>query len=165
MDSYISPKTKKGLSSNIHGKGFFATDFIKKDEVVAIKKGINMTREEMAQSKLGGGVGLQIADNLYISPSNIEDFNRSMIYINYSCDPNLGMKSNDTVVAFRDINPGEELVLDYAMFVNDDSSFECDCKTKECRKTVTGKDWAKQELQEKYKGYFTDYIQSKIENK
>lgn len=165
MDSYISPKTKKGLPSKIHGKGFFATDFIKKDEVVAIKKGINMTKEEMTQSKLGGGVGLQIADNLYISPSNIEDFSRSMIYINYSCNPNLGMQGNDTVVAFRDISPGEELVLDYAMLVNDDSSFECDCKSKDCRKTVTGKDWTKKELQEKYKGYFTDYIQSKIENK
>lgn len=165
MDSYISPKTKKGLPSSIHDKGFFAIDFIKKDEVVAIKKGVNMTREEMVQLKLGGGVGLQIDDNLYISPSNAEDFSKSMIYINYSCNPNLGMKGNNTVVAFRDIIPGEELVLDYAMFVNDDSFFECRCNANECRKTITGKDWAKEELQEKYKGYFSEYIQRKIENK
>lgn len=165
MESYISPKTKKGLPSSIHGKGFFAIEPIKKDEIIAIKKGVILTREEMEKLGFSGsGVGLQIGDNAYISPTTKEEYGQSMIFINYSCDPNLGMKGSDTVVAMRDIESGEELTLDYTTFVNDDSSMECICGSQNCRKIITGKDWMKPELQEKYKGYFTDYIQSKIDS-
>ena len=163
-ESYISAKTKKGLPSKIHGKGFFAIDSIKKDEVVAVKKGVILTKDQMVTRGIDGGVGLQITDNEYIAPATRKDFEKSMIFINYSCEPNLGMKDNNTVVALRDINTGEELTLDYAMLVNDDSSFICNCGSKNCRQIITGKDWQIKELQEKYKNYFTNYIQSKIAN-
>ncbi len=162
MESFISSKTKKGLESSIHGKGFFAIDDIKKDEVIAIKKGYILTTTQLEEAGIGGNVGLQIGDDAYIAPSTEEEFEKSMIFINYSCDPNIGMKGGDTVVAMRDIHVGEELVIDYAMIANDNQTIECHCGSKECRKIITGKDWMKRELQEKYKGYFTDYIQSKI---
>jgi hypothetical protein len=34
---------------------------------------------------------------------------------------------------------------------------------RDCRRTVTGKDWTKRELQEKYKGWFCWYLQRKID--
>lgn len=163
MESFISPKTKKGLDSGIHGKGFFAVDFIKKDEVLAIKKGSILTKEDMDMAGIGGGVGLQIDDNKYIAPSTKDEFEKSMIFINYSCNPNIGMNGCDTVVAMRDIKSGEELVLDYATIANDDVVLYCDCGSKDCRKIITGKDWMKKDLQEKYKGYFTNYIQNLVD--
>ncbi len=164
MESFISPKTRKGLKSKIHEKGFFAVDFINKDEIIAIKKGEILTDEFLDKAGIGGGVGLQISDNEYIAPRTKEEFEKSMIYINYSCNPNIGMLGKDTVVAFRDIYPNEELTIDYAMIANDDMSMTCNCGSTNCRKIITGKDWMEPELQIKYRGYFTDYIQNKIDN-
>jgi len=59
----------------------------------------------------------------------------------------------------------KELTLDYGTIANNDLSFECKCGSKNCRKMVTGKDWQNLEIQEKYLGYFTDYIQSLIDKK
>ena len=155
MESFISPKARKGLESKIHKKGLFSIDFIKKDEVVAIKKGEILSSKFLKDNNIGGGVGLQVSDDTYIAPSSKEDFEKNMIYINYSCDPNIGMLGESTVVAFRDIKPNEELTIDYAMIANDDISMECSCESLNCRRIITGKDWMKPELQEKYKGYFT----------
>ncbi len=61
-------------------------------------------------------------------------------------------------VAMRDIPAGEELTHDWAMTDNDDYSVECNCGARNCRKTLTGKDWQKPELQKKYAGYFSAYL-------
>ena len=164
MESYISPKTAKGLPSKIHGKGFFSVAYIKKDEIVAIKKGEIVPLDFLNESGIGGGVGLQVSDTEYMAPLTKEEYEKSMVYINYSCEPNLGMRGQNIAVAFRDIQPNEELTLDYAMLFNNDDSFECNCGNINCRHQITGRDWMKPELQEKYKGYFTEYIQSKIDN-
>lgn len=164
MESFISNKTRKGLGSKIHEKGFFAIDFINKDEIVAIKKGEILSSEFLNENGIGGGVGLQISDSTYIAPISKEDFERSMIYINHSCNPNLGMSGENTVVALRNIQPNEELTLDYAMLTNDNTSIKCNCGSDNCRHIITGNDWMRPELQEKYKGYFTNYIQSKIDS-
>lgn len=164
MESYISPKTRKGVPSTIHDKGFFAVENISKNEIVAIKKGIVLTKKEMEDMGIGGGVGLQIDDDLYLAPKSHGEFDASMIFINYSCNPNIGMRGSDTVVALRDINAGEELVIDYAMIANDDSTLICKCGSKECRRIITGKDWMNSSLQKKYAGYFTNYIQRKIDS-
>ncbi len=39
---------------------------------------------------------------------------------------------------------------------------ECFCQSAICRKTITGNDWQLPYLQEKYIGYFSDYIQDLI---
>jgi uncharacterized protein len=40
---------------------------------------------------------------------------------------------------------------------------DCHCGRPQCRGTVTGKDWMKPELQEKYAGWFCWFIQRKID--
>lgn len=163
MESYISSKAKRGLPSNVHGLGIFSVEDIDKNETIAIKKGSYLTRKEMEEFGIEFGSGIQVEDDLFIAHKDMEELEKNFIYINHSCNPNCGMKGNNgEVLAIRNIKKGEELTLDYAMFMNNNSSMKCDCKSKECRKNITGKDWMKPELQEKYKGYFTDYIQSKI---
>ncbi len=58
-----------------------------------------------------------------------------MIFSNHSCDPNLAVQGQIVFVALRDIAAGEELTHD----------------------------WKKTELQVKYAGRFSWYLQKKIE--
>lgn len=86
-------------------------------------------------------------------------------YINHSCDPNLWMADNVTVVARRDIHPGEELTGDYAIWESDpEYRLEpCSCGSPICRGIVTGNDWMLPELQVRYEGHFLPFITRRIE--
>ncbi len=162
MKSYISPNAQKGLKSKIHGRGLLAINPIKAGEVVAIKGGRKLTKNELKQTGISGHAELQIADDLYIAPSTKEELEDSMIFINHSCAPNVGMKDAVTFVAMRDINRGEELTIDYAMLDDNDFKMDCICGSANCRKIVSGKDWMKIELQKRYRGYFAPFISAKI---
>jgi uncharacterized protein len=39
---------------------------------------------------------------------------------------------------------------------------KCKCRSSNCRGTLTGKDWQRPELQERYAGYFSAYLTKKI---
>lgn len=85
-------------------------------------------------------------------------------YINHCCNPNAGLTSPITLVAMRDIYPDEEVCFDYAMSdATPYDEFECACGAKNCRGQITGNDWMLPELQERYAGYFSPYIQRRIE--
>jgi hypothetical protein len=49
--------------------------------------------------------------------------------------------------------------------MTDDEPYEmrCRCGTPSCRGTITGLDWLKPEIQEKYDGYFSWFIQRRID--
>jgi hypothetical protein len=63
----------------------------------------------------------------------------------------------------RDICAGEELTHDWAMTDDDDYSVECNCGAPNRRKTLTGKDWRRLDLQKRYAGYFSAYLARKID--
>ena len=161
--SYFSPKTEV-RESKIHGRGLFATADITKGEVVAVKGGLIVDRETLREKITPrlGPVEIQIEDDLFIAPVTEEERELSMLYSNHSCDPNLGVRGEITFVAMRDIGAGEELTHDWAMTDDDDYSVECNCGAPDCRKTLTGKDWQRPDLQEVYVGYFSAYLARKI---
>ena len=78
--------------------------------------------------------------------------------------PNLGMRGEITFVAMRDIAAGEELTHDWATTDDDDYTLQCNCGSANCRGTLTGKDWQRPDLQERYDGYFSAYLAEKIRN-
>ena len=161
--SYLSPKTEV-RESKIHGRGLFAIADIAKDEIVAVKGGHivdGKTLREKITPRLGP-VEIQIDDDLFIAPVTDEERGLSMLYSNHSCDANLGIRGEITFVAMRDICAGEELTHDWAMTDNDNYSVQCKCGAPNCRKTVTGKDWQRPELQKRYRGYFSVYLADKI---
>ena len=161
--SYRSPKTEV-RESKIQGRGLFAIADIAKNEIVAVKGGHivdGKTLREKIAPRLGP-VEIQIDDNLFIAPVSDEERELSMLYLNHSCDPNLGMRGEITFVAMRDICAHEELTHDWAMTDDDDYSIECNCGAPDCRKTLTGKDWQRPDLQERYAGYFSAYLARKI---
>ena len=161
--SYRSPKTEV-RESKIHGRGLFAIADIAKDEIVAVKGGHIVDGKTLREkiTPVLGPVEIQIDDDLFIAPVTDEERELSMLYSNHSCDPNLGMRGEITFVAMRDICAGEELTHDWAMTDDDDYSIECNCGAPDCRKTLTGKDWQRPDLQERYAGYFSAYLARKI---
>ena len=161
--SYRSPKTEV-RESNIHGRGLFAITDIAKNEIVAVKGGHIISREELREKITPrlGPVEIQIDDDLFIAPVTEEEREASMLYSNHSCNPNLGMRGEITLVAMRDIRAGEELTHDWAMTDDDDYSVECKCGAPNCRKILTGKDWQHPDLQQRYAGYFSAYLADKI---
>lgn len=88
-----------------------------------------------------------------------------MMHLNHCCEPNLGLQGQVVFVAMRDIAVGEELTIDYAMTDDEPYEMECQCGREACRKLITGADWRKLELQQKYHGYFSWFIQRRIHEK
>ena len=163
MNSRISLKAQKGLKSKIHGRGLFSLKPIKKGEIVAIKRGNSFTWKQLKKIGLSEHYYLQIEDDVYLGPRTEKEAENSLIYINHSCNPNTGMKGKKTIIAIKNIKNGEEIFIDYAMCYHGRlSAMRCNCGSKNCRKKITADDWKNPELQKKYKGYFSSFIQSKI---
>jgi len=161
--SYRSPKTQV-RESPIHGKGLFAKQAIAAGEIVAVKGGYILTKQEWTTlERQLGSAEVQISEELFIAPTGEEQREGCMVYSNHSCDPNISIQGQIVFVAMRDIAPDEELTHDWA--TTDDLNYvmECNCGSPDCRHIVTGKDWMKKELQEKYKGWFCWFIQRKID--
>ena len=76
-------------------------------------------------------------------------------YMNHSCSYNVGFDNKGNYITARIINNGEELVTDYGLSVSDpDYKLLCKCKSKNCRKIITGNDWRNDRFVEKNKNYF-----------
>jgi hypothetical protein len=161
--SYRSPKTEV-RESKIHGRGLFATADIAKDEIVAAKGGHIVDRKTLRETITPrlGPVEIQIDDDLFIAPVTEEQRESSMLYSNHSCDANLGVRGEIIFVTMRSIRAGEELTYDWAMTDDDNYCLECNCGAPNCRKTMTGKDWQRPDLQQRYAGYFSAYLARKI---
>lgn len=159
--SYRSPKMQ-AREGGLAGKGAFATAPINKGEIVWIRSGRILTveeGEELDERLLG--FSIQIQDNYLLCACNEEEVSDFIIHFNHSCSPNVGISGEVTYIAMRDIAEGEELVVDYAMFVSRSFRLECLCKSKECRGIITGEDWKLPDLIEKYGDYFSYYLLKK----
>ena len=160
--SYRSPKTVV-KSSPIHGRGLFAAAPIARGEIVAVKGGhiFDGATRAALQSRLGPAE-IQIGDDLFIGPLTEADRDGAMIWSNHSCEPTIGVQGQITFVALRDIAAGEELTHDWATTDDDEGQMACRCGAATCRGMVTGQDWRRADLQEKYRGHFSWYLEEKI---
>lgn len=164
MATYISPKA--GVKhSEIDRNGVFALEKIYKGEIVfdfSEGKGRIISTEEMNKfCREGKDYGIQIGDDTFFAATEESEMDEGD-YLNHSCNPNLGIKDSLKVVAMIDIEVGEELAFDYAMSESSEFNMECRCDQPNCRGTITGEDWKRKDLQEKYKGYFSDYLSCKM---
>ena len=160
VKSYLSPKTTV-RQSKIGGLGTFATSDINKGEIVFVKGGHIVTRDELFYSKQISSY-LPISDDLFIGAVNKDEEDGIKLFVNHSCEPNCGLKGEITFVAMKDIRKGDELTFDYAMVDNEFYELECKCESPNCRKIITGFDWKIESLQEKYSSYFAQYLLDKI---
>ena len=162
--SYFSPKVIVKPSA-IQGKGLFAAESIREGEIVCVKGGHIFTRQRLREvNVMLGPAEIQLADDLFIGPLTSEEREGSMLFSNHSCDPNIGVRGQIIFVAMRDIEAEEELTHDWATTDDDVYEIKCECTGANCRKVITGQDWRKKELQEKYRGFMSWHLQQKIAN-
>jgi SET domain-containing protein len=163
VSSYISPKAAKGRPSGIEGRGLVAVAPIAKDEIVAIKGGHLVDTETLdALPERLRNTDVQIADGFHLAALEDDEYEPVMLFINHSCEPNVGFAGNIVLVAMRDIAPGEELTTDYALFDDSDERMTCNCGAASCRGMITGRDWQIPELERKYGSYFSWYLLRRV---
>jgi uncharacterized protein len=159
---FLSPKLEVRDEPEKGGFGVYAVEAMAAGEVVSVWGGYIVDAQQL--ETLPHDVqqhSVQIEEGLYsatIGGAETADF------INHSCDPNLGLRGQITLVALREIEVGEEVCFDYAMTdCTPYDEFECHCGTAACRGTVRGDDWQLPELWAKYAGYFSPYLQRRID--
>lgn len=160
--SYLSPKLALRPCLDKGGSGLFAIEALQKDEVLAVWGGVIVPGEQLGSySDYAQTHGLQVEDDLYLLPLTDDD---PSDYFNHSCDPNSGLLGQITLVAMRPVAAGEEICFDYAMSdSNPYDEFDCGCGTQHCRGRITAEDWKRKDLQERYRGYFSPYLQRRID--
>lgn len=139
----------------------FATRPIHKDEVVVIIGGTVMSDAEFRTfiATAPRYNAIQIGED-----AHLVDIPTSPGGMNHSCDANLWLHDEVTVVARREIAADEELTQDYAIYTTtpDWVMSPCGCGSPLCRHIVTGNDWQRQDVQERYKGHFSPFINERI---
>jgi SET domain-containing protein len=164
IKSYRFPRTEV-RKSGIRGKGLFAREDIRKGEIVFIKSGHIVDYKEAKElDKRLGDYSLQITDKFFLCPRTEREVKDIAIFINHSCNPNVGPDGQITFVALRDIRAGEELCYDYAMTTAYSYRLKCNCGSKNCRGIITGNDWKSKKLQDRYGDHFTHFILKKIKS-
>jgi len=164
QESWLNPKVKVSRSP-IDRLGLFPAATIIEGEKVMMLGGSIVTdkqlEEKMKSKERYDAVGLDLDANLSVLPKDWPG-----IHGNHSCDPNLWMADAVTVIARRHIGVGEELVVDYALFtISPNWSMKCSCGSDLCRKQITGNDWKLPELQQRYRGHFSPFIEKLIVNR
>lgn len=160
--SYLSPKLEVRAHPKKGGLGVFTRQPVKAGEVLAVWSGDLCDREGLSQlSPEKQHRSLQVEEDLYLVTSVADE---PADYINHCCEPNAGIDGQIVLRAMRAIAPNEEVCFDYAM--SDGSSydeFECACGSLNCRHWITGNDWRYPDLQTKYAGWFSAYLQRRID--
>ena len=161
--TYFSPSVEK-RRSGIDGRGLFAKAAISKGEIVVVKGGYVLTREQ--RDRIGKDLGpseIQVTETLFVGPTTPAEREGGMMHLNHSCEPNVGLQGQIVFVAMRDIVADEELTVDYAMFDDEPYEIQCRCRSNHCRGLITGVDWRNPEIQKRYDGYFSWFIQRRID--
>jgi SET domain-containing protein len=162
---WMNPKVEI-RASPIHGKGMFANAPITKGEVVAIWGGNFVSKDEAEEARKNTDNRVQQIDDDVFEVFSHENRGDDPTYFhNHSCDPNTWMEDEVTLTARRNIKANEELTFDYAMFeANEDHIIieNCPCRSANCRRRITGKDWRRKDLQEQYGSHFSPFINRRI---
>ena len=148
---------------SVAGRGAFATRPFSTGELLVMWGGwIISTSELYRLSNKERTFAVQVEEDLFLVTPRAKV--GSADFINHSCDPNAGLSGAIGLVALRPILPGDEVCYDYAMTdSHPDLGFECRCGAANCRGKVSGEDWRLPELQSSYDGFFSPYLQRRIQ--
>ena len=119
--------------SRIHGMGGYARCPIAKGTRIIEYVGKRITKTESNIQCEGDNVYIFTLDDEFDLDGNV-DWNPAR-FINHSCAPNCEAEWDEDrlwIVAFRDIQPGEELSFNYGYDLEDYREHPCLCGTSEC---------------------------------
>jgi len=164
--SWINPMLVSG-KSKIHGEGVFTKEKISKGEKLMEFGGENISRDKVFSGDYRSRSIWTVDKDTFLALS-ISDAEESLDeHLNHSCDPNSWLEDEVTLVARRDIEPGEEITLDQGTWNFEykdytDNQEMCHCGADICRHVLTENDWKITEIQERYQGHFHPIIQAKL---
>ena len=145
--SYVSKKLD--ILENIPGEySVVANRALLKGESVAVWGGRVVHRDELPDL-IEQGTTHQISEDLYLLTPVHDDGPDSINLIKHSSNPSCGFNGQIALVAMRDITENEEITYDPAMnrtFVRKKNAF------------------LRPEVRARYNGYFSDYIQRKVDS-
>lgn len=118
--------------SSIQGLGVFTKKSFKKGQRISYIGGkicvlnIRNTKDSLSHPQWIG-----VKKNVWIDP--LYPYN----YLNHSCEPSASVKGKVTVVALKDLKPGDEVTVDYSLIEGDPRwHMYCKCGSKHCRKII-----------------------------
>jgi uncharacterized protein len=120
--------------SKIDGKGCFATLRFAKGRKIAEYVGERISRHEVAR-RIKGKRRLYISGLDSYWAIDAARLGNGTQFINHSCEPNCYVRITHGHILFfalRDIEPGEEILLDYVETYNSDE-MRCKCGAPSCR--------------------------------
>ena len=160
-NSWLSPNIEIGNENTIEGRGMFALQPLAPGDLIAVWGGDVVTTADFKKlPEPQRRQSAQVEDGFYL----VSRKEGPGDFINHCCDANAGLDGQIVIRAMRAIRIGEEVCIDYAMCDSTpDEDFTCSCGSAICRHTVTGDDWQLPDLQRRYAGYFSPYIQRKID--
>jgi uncharacterized protein len=168
--SWLSPRLVI-RESRIHDKGVFAAEAIRRGERLVIFGGEVMRIDEIKDLPEGlQDFPMQIEERFVLGCRRPSLGPEEPDFINHSCDPNCGFKGQIFLVAMRDIRKDEEITFDYAMVVSESQGsavvfeMDCACGSPLCRGSITENDWRLPDLRARYAGFFSQYLQERIDN-
>ncbi len=154
---WLTPRARVG-PSHIEGKGLFATAELYECEIV-MRLGGQLIDDATLAALAPPYSSLTVDHGLHL----LLDPAHPVRYGNHSCDPNLWHTDAVTVVARRNIAPGEELTIDYATHTGIDTwTMICQCASPLCRGTVSGRDWRLPQLREAYGHHWSPPLLDRI---
>jgi SET domain-containing protein len=119
--------------STIHGTGGYARTNIARGTRLIEYVGTKITKAESEVQCEGDNVYIFTLDDEHDLDGNVE-WNPAR-FVNHSCAPNCEAEWDEDrlwIVAFRDIQPGEELTFNYGYDLEDYREHPCLCGTPEC---------------------------------
>ncbi|MBU0613334.1 SET domain-containing protein-lysine N-methyltransferase [Patescibacteria group bacterium] len=157
---WLTPKAEIKRSP-ICSVGVFAKERIIKHEIIRITGGLIVPKSDANKYNQllhyeTDNAYLDISDDFLMAPTQ-EDLQLTAT-INHSCNPNAGFLDTITIIAIKDILPGEEVTWDYAFSQTTFSPFTCRCGQENCRITIKPDDWMLKGIQEKFGEYFSPYL-------
>ena len=144
-------------TSPIEGRGLFAVAPIGRDEVAVRVGGRIVDTAELDRLIAATEVDPTLP---YVDTMTVHDDEHLVLpsgspahFGNHSCDPTLWFGGPYELVARRDLEPGDELTLDYGTISGAPGfTMPCRCGSALCRGVVTSEDWRRPELRARYRG-------------
>jgi uncharacterized protein len=163
----VHPAVRVGPST-VEGRGLFATADLLAGTVVVVLGGRVVGTEELRRLIVAADAD---PDTPYVDTVGLDggrhlvlDAGTPAHFGNHSCEPNLWHEDAVTVVARRDVAAGEELTVDYATQTTEPGwAMTCRCGAASCRGQVTGRDWARGDLQVRYGRHWVPALLRRID--
>ncbi len=166
--TWTSPKLKSGKSP-IHGDGVFAVEKIAEGEKIMEFGGEIISKKQAFSGNYRSKSIWIVGEDKYLALPYTDTRISLDENLNHSCDANTWLEDEVTVVARREIVPGEEITLDQGTWNFDDKAYvdnqeHCSCGQPDCRRILMENDWKLDKVQDRYKGHFHPMIQKMIDS-